>query len=223
MPFSKETLDFLLENRARDSKAWFREHEAEFRALVLDPLRELCCRLAPAVQRIDPACMTEPKVGRCLSRIYRDTRFTRDKSVFRDVMWLQFSRDRRLYYGPPCCFFELSPTGFRYGCGYYQADRDAIERMRRMILTDDPAYLAAARAYRAQTVFALEGDRYKRAKYPDQPEEKRDWLERKNLCFTHNSRDFGLLFSEELADVVGANLLLTKPMYEFFQRAESSK
>ena len=82
MPFSKETLDFLTENRARDSKAWFREHDKIYRAAVLDPLRELCCRLAPAMQKIDPAFMTEPKVGRCLSRIYRDTRFTRDKSPF---------------------------------------------------------------------------------------------------------------------------------------------
>ena len=138
-------------------------------------------------------------------------------------MWLQFSRDRRLYEGPPCVFFELSPSGFRYGCGYYQADRSVIDRMRTMILEDDKTYLAAARAYRAQDVFVLEGDAYKRSKFPGQPAEKRDWLERKNLCFIHNSQDFSLLFSEELSDAVARDLLLTKPMYVFFQTAEHSK
>ncbi len=223
MPFSKETLDFLFENRMRDSKQWFREHDAVYRAVVLDPLKELCCRLAPTMQKIDPAFMVEPKIGRCLSRIYRDTRFTHDKSIFRDVMWLQFSRDRRLYEGPPCYFFELSPSGFRYGCGYYQADRQVIDRMREMILRDAPAYLTAYRAYRAQDVFALEGDSYKRSKYPGQPDEKRDWLDRKNLDFIHNSKDFSLLFSDGLADAVARDLLLTQPMYEFFATAERSK
>lgn len=223
MPFSKETLDFLTENRMRDDKAWFHAHDAEYRRAVLEPLRELCARLAPAMLRIDPAFMTEPKIGKCLSRIYRDTRYTRDKSIFRDVMWILFARDRRLYNGLPGCFFELSPSGFRYGCGYYQADRAAIERMRQMIADDHPAYLRAAAAYEGQSVFVLEGDSYKRSRYPGQPAHKRDWLDRKNLCFICESRDFSLLYAEDLWKRLSDDLLLTKPMYDFFWAAEESK
>ncbi len=223
MPFSKQTLDFLAENRIRDDKDWFHAHDGVYRVAVLEPLRELCARLTPAMLRIDPAFMTEPKIGKCLSRIYRDTRYTHDKSIFRDVMWILFARDRRLYNGLPGCFFELSPSGFRYGCGYYQADRAAIERMRQMIVADHPAYLQAAAAYARQDVFLLEGDKYKRSRHPDQPEHKRDWLDRKNLCFIHESRDFSLLYAEDLWKRVSEELALTKPIYDFFWAAEESK
>ena len=49
MPFSQATLDFLFQNRLKNSQEWFHEHKAEYRQLVIAPLCELVARLTPAM------------------------------------------------------------------------------------------------------------------------------------------------------------------------------
>lgn len=214
--FSKKTFEFLMENRFRDDREWFRENRGRYEAHVLAPLQDFVSALSPVMLDIDGKLITEPKVDRTISRVYRDTRFSKDKSLYRDVMWCTFMRDKKLYHGPPAFFFELSPDRFRYGCGYYQADPKEMQALRDLILEDHAAFRKAAEAYRRQNHFVLEGELYKRSKYPEEPPEKQDWLNRKNQFLTHNSTDFDLLYSAGLADVVGEKLRLLQPVYEFF-------
>ena len=221
MPFSEESLKFLFENRVVDSKAWFLEHRDEYERLVLEPMRELVKALEPAILSIDPLLICEPKIGRSISRIYRDTRFSHDKSIFRDVMWCVFIRDKKLYNGLPGFWFEFSPRVIRYGCGYYQASPDSMEAMRELIIADDKTFKAAQKALKNQSVFRLDGEKYKRSRRPEQPEEKREWLDRRDIGFITESEDFDLLFSDALADKLAADFKLLVPMYEFMMAAEA--
>ena len=221
MPFSEESLKFLFENRVVDSKAWFTEHRGEYESLVLEPMRELVTALDPAILSIDPLLICEPKVGRSISRIYRDTRFSHDKSIFRDVMWCVFIRDKKLYNGLPGFFFEFSPRGFRYGCGYYQASSESTEAMRELILNDDKTFKAAQKAFKKQSVFYMADTKYKRSRYPEQPEEKRDWLDQRSLGFLADSEDFDLLFSDALSERLAHDFKLLTPMYDFMMAAEA--
>ena len=104
MPFSGKTLDFLMENRLMDSKAWFHEHKDVFEREVKAPLVELSEALAPTMLRIDPEMEIAPRVGGTLCRVWRDTRFTKDKSLFRDHMWLNFSKNKGVFPGYPGFF-----------------------------------------------------------------------------------------------------------------------
>lgn len=221
MPFSEKTLKFLFENRVVDSKTWFTEHRAEYDSLVIKPLKELVMALKPTMLEIDPLLICDPKVGRSISRIYRDTRFSNDKSIFRDVMWCVFIRDKKLYDGLPGFWFEFSPRGFRYGCGYYQASGASMDAIRTLILDDDKTFKAARRAFNKQSVFRIEDTKYKRSRYPDQPEEKREWLDQRSLCFIADSDDFDLLFSDALADKLAQDFRLLIPMYDFMMAAEA--
>lgn len=221
MPFSDKTIDFLFENRVVDNKVWFTEHRAEYDSLVLEPLRELVTALTTAMHSIDPLLICEPKVGRSISRIYRDTRFSHDKSIFRDVMWCVFIRDKKLYNGLPAFFFEFSPSGFRHGCGYYQASAESMDIMRNMIISDDKYFKAAQRAYNKQSIFHIEDSKYKRSRHPEQPEDKREWLDQRSLCFIANSEDFDLLYSDKLADKLEMDFKLLSPMYDFMMNVES--
>ncbi len=221
MPFSNETINFLFENRVMDSKVWFAEHRADYDRLVLEPMREIVNSLAPAMLSIDPLFICEPKVGRSISRIYRDTRFSRDKSFFRDVMWCVFIRDKKLYNGLPGFFFEFSPQGFRYGCGYYQASPETMDAMRGMIIADEKTYKAARKAYEKQSIFHIEDTKYKRSHFPEQPEEKREWLDQRSLDFIADSVDFDLLYSDKLADKLAADFKILAPMYNFMMAAEA--
>lgn len=222
MPFTQKTLDFLLENRIKDDKSWYEEHKSEYIEFVLNPLKELVIALTPTINDIDDLLICEPKIG-TISRIYRDTRFSLDKSLFRDVQWVGFIRNKGAYYGYPGFFFEFSPAGFRYGVGYYTASTASMNSIRKLILNEDKLFKKALKLYESQNLFALEGELYKKSHYPDKPERLKNWLDRKNIDLIHNSTDFKALFSENLADTLIDGFNLLRPCYHFLLKAELEK
>lgn len=218
-----KTLDFLCENRFRNSREWFLEHKEEYLELVLKPLSELAKELGPTVSAIDSQIITEPKVDRTISRIYRDTRFSKDKLLYREEMWLSFKRDKKVFTGYPEFFFAFTPEEFLFGCGYYAQSAQSMESLRKLILQNSPQFKKAEKAYKNQREFLLEGDMYKRSKFPDQPEEIRNWLDRKSISLIYRSKDFPLLFSDELAPLVKGIFNKMEAFYQLFLWAENCK
>ena len=84
--FSQEALDFLNDIRFNNNQAFYAANQARYERFVKRTMRELSYELAQVVQLIDPKLDTRP--GRTMSRIRRDTRYTKDKSPFRDHAWL---------------------------------------------------------------------------------------------------------------------------------------
>ena len=223
MAFTTATIEFLVENKLQDSRELFKENKERYNKVLLEPFVELVERLAPDMLEIDPQLITAPRVDRTLSRIYRDTRFSKDKSLYRDNMWLVFMREKKLYEGLPAFYFDLFPSGFSYGMGYYQASGVSMESIRRLALAGAPAYRKADEAFRGQSLFSMEGDVFKRSKHPDKPEQLRQWLDKKNLSFNRHSDDVDLLFSDRLADELIAGFRMLAPIYEFLCLAEVQK
>ncbi|VTR59315.1 Uncharacterised protein [Serratia fonticola] len=70
-------------------------NKTAYEKYLLEPFQHLVKSLTPIVQEIDKNIEVSPKIGKTISRIYRDTRFSKDKSRFRDRMWLTFKRDKK--------------------------------------------------------------------------------------------------------------------------------
>ena len=218
MPFSQKTVDFLFENRLRDSREWFGEHKEEYREYVTDPMKELISRIAPTILKIDPLIVTDP---RNISRIYRDMRLHPD-SIFRDHVWYTFSRTKEQFHALPGFYFSVGASGISYGCGYYCASAKSMQSLRQLILAGDDSFNRAFMAVEKQRTFSLYGDMYKRSKYPDQPEELRRWLDRKGIGVSFDTDDPEIMFSEGLAKKVAADFRKIAPFYEFCMKAEAS-
>ena len=77
--FSSEALKFLLENRFNNSKEWYDSHKAIYKQYVYNPFVQLVEELAPTMLEIDSQIITVP--SKLISRVRRDTRFTKDKSL----------------------------------------------------------------------------------------------------------------------------------------------
>lgn len=219
--FSQKTFDFLFQNRMNNSKEWYTEHKSDYNDYVLKPLADLATELAPAISAIDSHIVTEPKVDKTISRIYRDTRFSKDKMLYREEMWLSFRRDKKAFPNYPEFFFVVMPNEYIYGCGYYAATADAMDSVRRLILDDHPMFLKALKAYENQSDFVIDGDVYKKSKYPNQAENIRTWLDRKSICFMCKSTDFSLLFSDNLSEKLASTYKQMEPIYNFLTYAES--
>jgi len=218
--FSAEALKFLLENRMNNSKEWFEAHRQEYRKYVYEPFVELVKDLAPAMKEIDDGIITVP--SKIISRVRRDTRFTKDKTLYRDNAWIVFLRDKTQMSVSPCFWFELGQNGTSYGVGYYKAENASMARMREMILERHPSFMAALRAYESQDEFVIGGESYKKCKYPEQPENIKQWLIRKNIFFESVHRDFGPAFSAGLPDMLINGFRKLKPIYDFFLLVKSS-
>ena len=84
--FSAETFTFFRQIGENNRGEWFEAHREQYARHVLAPLRALASDLAPFMASIDLS--VELRADRTLSRIHRDTRFSHDKSPFRDHMSL---------------------------------------------------------------------------------------------------------------------------------------
>ncbi len=219
MPFSAQSLDFLFENMLNDSKVWYNEHKEDYKKLIVEPFAEFISEMTGTMLEIDERFICDPKK---LSRLYRDARYSRGKSIFRDYVWYSFRQpkgERPL----PEFYFSISPNGFDYGCGLYCADTSTLESMRRLILEDDKSFKEALKAYKSQDVFALYGDLYKRSRYPEESADKQDWLNRKNMGVSCESKDFKLLFSDRLAGKIASDFKAIAPIYRFYLKAETER
>lgn len=216
MPISQDTLDFLVRNYVNDSREWFHAHREAYEEYVVSPLAELVTELTPAIAEIDPMIPCVPKVGKCISRVWRDTRRGVGLPIYRDVMWIIFTRDKMS--DRPGLWFEFSPRLMRWGCGWYCTDRGVMQAARELIFEKSPVF-AEADAVLDTDRFFLEDSRYKRSRYPDAPENERRWLDQRGLCVMRTDDDRKLLFSPDLAATLSRDFLALAPVYRYFTAA----
>ena len=156
MPFSQQSVDFLFENRLHDSREWFRDHKQTYAEQVTEPMKQLILDVAPAVLKIAPHIEINPAR---ISRIYRDMRLNPD-SIFRDHIWYTFSRTREQYHALPGFYFSIGAGGISFGCGYYCASAQSMQKLRRLILAGDDcfkeAFLAAEKLKGFEKVGTME-------------------------------------------------------------------
>lgn len=217
--FTPKTLEFIAENHWRGDKEWFSSHKNEYTEFVQKPLTRLAEALAPTVESIDSALITDPKSA--VARIYRDMRFAKGGSPYREMLWISFRHDKKAFPCRPEFYFVFSPREFFYGCGYYSAKADSMVEMRHLILDNDKKFTAAKAVLEKHSEFTLEGDMYKKSRYGEYPEDLRNWLDRKTVCCSCRT-DINRIFDDDLSEKVRGAFLEMKPIYEFLMHAENN-
>jgi len=213
--FSPETLAFLRNLEANNNKVWFEAHRQDYQAYLLQPLQDLVVELGGFMLTIDPYFETTPAINKTISRIHRDTRFSRDKSPYRSTMWITFKRPRKAWKDAPAYFFEISPDSYRYGMGFYSASKGTMDRFRERIDKEPQEFLEVVSFYSKQQVFVVEGDEYKRILDESKPEEIQEWYQRRNLYLVCNRKSDDRLFSSGLVDDLIWGFGLVAPLYHY--------
>ena len=190
------------------------------RVAVARAARELTLALAPALADIDPAIVCDPRVGKSISRIWRDTRRGPDLPIYRDVMWCIFLREK--YAALPGFWFEFSPRALRWGCGWYQTPPEVMDAARTLIKENGPAWQNAKKAALARPGLRPGGHALQAHAPPGRaPEYERAWLDQRSLCLTHEEGGIDALFSPALAQQVADGFRAMSPVYGFFISAWS--
>ena len=127
--FPEETIRFFLDIRFHNEVPWFHAHRQEYEDFIRKPFAAFIDDMAPTMLSIAEDIDVRP--NRCLARINRDIRFTRDKSPYRDHMWLLFRRAGEERKHSVMYWFELSPQEMVWGLGFWDANRPATDALRR--------------------------------------------------------------------------------------------
>lgn len=211
--FCPQGLDLLIENRIHNAKPFYEAHKTQIKAWVQEPYYALIERMQETMLEIDPQFVIVPH--RQLSRIRRDTRYTKDKTLYRDHTWISFGRKKGERFSErPNYYFEITPEYWGYGCGYYCAPAKEMQIAREMILKEDKRFLDAYRAVN-KSAFALYGEQYKRPKHPEAAEKYQTWINRKNLGLHWQSNDHQPIFRGTFVEEMLENMKKIAPFYYF--------
>ena len=89
--FTRETFQFFKDLGRHNKKEWMDAHRDRYQSAIVQPFRRLLEAVAPDVLEIDPRFDTSGRTGANFSRINRDIRFAKDKTLYKTHMYLKFS------------------------------------------------------------------------------------------------------------------------------------
>ena len=213
--FSSAAIQFLKNLSDNNHKEWFERHKPDYQNYVLKPLQVLATELGSFMLSIDPDFEVTPTLNKTISRIYRDTRFSRNKSPYKTSHWITFKRPRNEWKDYPAYFFEISPSSYRYGMGFYSASRETMDNFRKQIDSNSRTFLTATSFYLNQNIFTIEGEEYKRPLKADIPKELQDWYNRKNLYLVCNHKIEGNSIERRLITDLMHGFEILAPFYNY--------
>jgi len=217
--FPEETLQFFLDIRFHNDKTYFAEHKPRYERDVKAVFHAFIEALAPTMQEIDP--LMEIRPYKCLARIHRDTRFSKDKSPFRDHLWLCFRRAAEPREGSVNFFFELGPTTLGWGMGTWGENRPMMDVLRRRIAANPKSAEKAMKAAKLpQNDFAFFGSTWKRMDIPENvPECLHAWYRGREIYVGKMHPDMGLIGTTAILDQVKADFKALAPLYHMLRGA----
>jgi uncharacterized protein (TIGR02453 family) len=128
--FPAETFDFLRGLSANNSREWFQEHRTQYERAYRGPAIEFIAALGPRLEALAPGLRYEPRVGGSLFRVNRDTRFSKDKTPYKDHIdvFFWFGEDRG--WETPGFFFRMLAGELILGAGMHKLSPEQLSAFR---------------------------------------------------------------------------------------------
>lgn len=143
--FTTATFTFLTELSRNNNREWFNDNKQRYEADVRGPALAFIADIAPELQLIAPRFLATPKkVGGSLMRVYRDTRFGKDKTPYKTNIGIQFRHEAGKDVHAPGYYLHLSPQECFFGAGIWRPDSNALGNIREGI-RDKPEKWCTAR------------------------------------------------------------------------------
>ncbi|MDR2439581.1 MAG: DUF2461 domain-containing protein [Planctomycetaceae bacterium] len=215
--FAPQGLKFLHNLDANNNRDWFAKNRNDYIRYVAEPMKQLVMSLTPMILELDPLVITAPH--RIVSRIYRDTRFSHDKTPYRPRTWFVFKREVECWTETPAYFFELGEKKYMYGMGTYSASAATMRRFRAMIDDNPELFLQIIEPVRKSKTLKLETNQYKRRLPSEHPVAIDPWYQSKSIVVFAHCEPNKTLMSPKLVHLLIERFVLLKPLYDFLWKA----
>ena len=126
--FPQEAPKFLRSLKRNNRREWFQPRKHLYEQHLKSPLLELVAALNAGLSRFAPDYVTDP--AKAIFRIYRDTRFSADKTPYKTHIAASFSRrgPERLKSGG--FYFSIAPDQIEVAGGIYHPEPDTMLQIR---------------------------------------------------------------------------------------------
>jgi uncharacterized protein (TIGR02453 family) len=216
--FPPEGMAFLRALKKHNDREWFAPRKPIFEASVRQPMIELVSGIHREMLRFAPEYVGEP--AKCVYRIYRDTRFSKDKTPYKTYASALFLRHGfSKYSGGAAYYFAVSPEEIEVAGGVYTPDRDVLLAVRQYIAENHKQFRATFGPPKVRKFFGeLEGDSLARMpKGFDADHPAADLIRRKQYLLDARL-DPKLATTPKLLGELVARLEAMTPFVEFLNR-----
>jgi uncharacterized protein (TIGR02453 family) len=218
--FSRDLIKFLKDLRANNNREWFQANKHRYEKDVRDPLLRFVADFGPRLEKISSHFVADARpMGGSLFRIYRDTRFSRDKSPYKTAAALHFRHEKAKDVHAPGFYLHLEPGNVFAGVGIWHPDGTALAKIRGTIVEKPAKWKRAKSAKSFTAVYELSGESLKRAPKgydPDHP--LIEDLKRKDFVAFTQFKEADLFRADFLGEYA-KTARAAKPFMEFLTQA----
>jgi uncharacterized protein (TIGR02453 family) len=155
--FSPELFRFLRELAKNNSRDWFQANRERYETALREPCLRFISDLGVPLRKVSSRLVADPRPsGGSLFRIYRDTRFSRDKSPYKTHAGMYFPVRGGKDVHTPGFYLHLEPSACFAAAGLWHPDAGALAKVREAIVA------RSAKWKSARAGLPLEGDRLRR-------------------------------------------------------------
>lgn len=213
--FSKKTLKFLRDLEKNNNRDWFEANKSDYEAQVREPALAYIEAMAPHLGKISPHFIASPKkVGGSLMRVYRDIRFSKDKTPYKTNIGIQFRHTAGKDVHAPGFYLHIESKEVFVGAGIWHPDSATLNNMRMQIDERQQAWKKLSKQLAAKD-FELHGSALKKAPRGYDPEHPLiDDLRRKDFIAVQNIK-VSRVTEKDFVKHTGALFAATKPLVKF--------
>jgi uncharacterized protein (TIGR02453 family) len=181
--FGRELFSFLSDLRANNNREWFAANKDRYEQDLLEPALDFVNAFAPRLEKISPHFRADARPnGGSLFRIYRDTRFSRDKSPYKTNLGIHFRHEQAKDAYAPGYYLHIGPGEVFAGGGIWHPGTEPATRIREEIVADPDRWRRATRGRVFTKRLELGGDSLKRVpRWADPEHPFADDLKRKDF------------------------------------------
>lgn len=220
--FSPNALSFLRALKRNNRRDWFQPRKEKYEALIKAPMLDFVACLNEEFARFAPAYVTPPE--KAVYRIYRDTRFSPDKTPYKTHIAAIFphhsarKREGAVFY---LHFTEKELLAF---AGVYSPDRDELLAYR-TLLRDNHEEFEAILSHKSlrKLIGSLQGEQLSRMPKGFPVDHPAEGLLRQKQWYLESTLDIGLLTTPRIVPELARRFALMAPMVEFLNRPFAQK
>ncbi len=138
--FPKESVGFLKKLKRNNNRDWFNAHKDEYERSIKFPMQSFIASMQPLFADFAPEFDVHPK--RSMFRIYRDTRFSKDKTPYKTHMAAHFVlRGKPKGFEGSGYYLHIAPGEVFIGGGIYLPDNNQLKMIRRSLAEHSKEFL----------------------------------------------------------------------------------
>jgi uncharacterized protein (TIGR02453 family) len=161
--FGPGLFSFLTDLRANNNREWLAANKQRYEEQLLEPALAFINEFAPRLEKISPHFRAEARPsGGSLFRIYRDTRFSKDKTPYKTNLGIHFRHERAKDAHAPGYYLHIGPEEVFAGGGIWHPATQAATGIREAIVADPERWRRATRTGAFAKQLGLGGDSLRR-------------------------------------------------------------